>query len=122
MANKGDEHKTDYLQKVSNLLDQVLKVEPKNEKALMRKCRVLVDIGGKENYDECETLLKVLNEVAFDSAKSQAVYMEIKNIRENMEAKKTGVKKVPPAAKKAPKKNGFDKENDWYYQRKLFEK
>ena len=41
----------DYLQKVSNLLDQVLKVEPKNEKALMRKCRVLVDIGGKDNYD-----------------------------------------------------------------------
>lgn len=48
--------------------------------------------------------------------------MEIKNIRENMEAKKSGVKKVPPAAKKTPKKNGFDKENDWYYQRKLFEK
>ena len=49
--------------------------------------------------------------------------MEIKNIRENMEAKKSGVKKVPPAAtKRPPKKNGFDKENDWYYQRKLFEK
>ena len=67
--------------------------------------------------------MKVLNEVAFDSAKSQAVYMEIKNIRENMEEKKSGVKKTPPAAaKKPPKKNGFDKENDWYYQRKLFEK
>ena len=61
-------------------------------------------------------LLKILNEVAFDSAKSQAVYMEIKNIREKMETKKTGVKKVAP--KKQPKKNGFDKENDWYYQRK----
>jgi hypothetical protein len=48
--------------------------------------------------------------------------MEIKNIRENMESKKTGVRKVPPAAKKPAKKNGFDKENDWYYQRKLFEK
>ena len=46
-------------------------------------------------------LLKILNEVAFDSAKSQAVYMEIKNIREKMETKKTGVKKVPP--KKQPK-------------------
>ena len=42
-----------------------------------------------------------------------------------MEEKKSGVKKAPPAKKK-PKKNGFDKEkakeNDWYYQRKLFEK
>ena len=42
-----------------------------------------------------------------------------------MEEKKSGVKKAPPATKK-PKKNGFDKEkakeNDWYYQRKLFEK
>ena len=67
--------------------------------------------------------MNVLNEVAFDSAKSQAVYMEIKNIRDNMEEKKSGVKKAPPAAKKqVPKKNGFDKENDWYYQRKLFEK
>ena len=40
--------------------------------------------------------------------------------------KKSGVKKAPPTAKKPPKKNGFDKEkakeNDWYYQRKLFEK
>ena len=43
-----------------------------------------------------------------------------------MEEKKSGVKKAPPTAKKPPKKNGFDKEkakeNDWYYQRKLFEK
>ena len=70
LANKEDEHQTDYLQKVSNLLDQVLKIEPRNEKALMRKCRVLVDIGGKENYNQCEELLKTLNEVAFDSAKS----------------------------------------------------
>ena len=94
----------------------------------MRKCRVLVDIGGKNNFRQCESLLKVLNEVAFDSAKSQAVYMEIKNIRENMEEKESGVKKTPPASKMSSKKgkNGFDKEkakeNDWYYQRKLFEK
>ena len=71
----------EYLQKVSNLLDQVLKIQPKNEKALMRKCRVLVDIGGNQNYQKCEECLKILNEVAFDSPKSQAVYMEIKNIR-----------------------------------------
>jgi len=58
--------------------------------------------------------------VAFDSAKSQAVYMEIKNIRENMEEKKSGVKKTAPAAKKV-KVNGFDKENDWYYQKKMFQ-
>ena len=126
LANQADEHQMEYLQKVSNLLDQVLKIEPKNEKALMRKCRVLVDIGGKENFQQCESLLKILNEVAFDSAKSQAVYMEIRKIQENMEEKKSGVKKAPPTAKKPPKKNGFDKEkakeNDWYYQRKLFEK
>jgi len=58
-----------------------LKIEPRNEKALMRKCRVLVDLGGDANYKQCENLLSILNEVAFDSAKSQAVYMEIKNIR-----------------------------------------
>jgi hypothetical protein len=45
--------------------------------------------------------------------------MEIKNIRENMEEKKSGVKKTPPATKKV-KVNGFDKENDWYYQKKMF--
>ena len=88
------------------MLDQVLKIEPKNEKALMRKCRVLVDIGGKDNFKQCESFIKILNEVAFDSAKSQAVYMEIKNIKENMEEKKSGVKKAPPKAKKPPKKNG----------------
>lgn len=47
-----------------------MKIEPKNEKALMRKCRVLVDLGGDVNYKQCESLLKHLNEVAFDSAKS----------------------------------------------------
>ena len=46
-----------------------------------------------------------------------------------MEEKKSGVKKAPPAFNKMSSKkgkNGFDKEkakeNDWYYQRKLFEK
>ena len=62
----------------------------------------------------------MLNEVAFDSPKSQAVYMEIKNIRQNIEDKKSGVNKKKTAPSKKQKVNDFDKENDWYYQKKMF--
>ena len=34
-----------YLDRANGLLDQVLKSEPNNEKALLRKCGVLVDLG-----------------------------------------------------------------------------
>ena len=40
----------------------MLKIDPMNEKALMRKCGVLVDLKEKK---ECEKMLKLLEEVAF---------------------------------------------------------
>jgi len=50
------------LTQANNLLDQVLKLQPKNEKALMRKCNVLLDLGKTK---DCEAMMKVLEEVAF---------------------------------------------------------
>jgi hypothetical protein len=47
--------------------------------------------------------------VAFDSPKSQAVYMEIKNIRKNIEDKKSGVSVKNSAPVKKSKVNEFDK-------------
>ena len=35
----------------NKLLDNILKLDPKNEKALMRKCNILLDLGKKE---ECK--------------------------------------------------------------------
>jgi len=45
----------------------VLKIEPKNEKALMRKCNILIDLG---DLKECEKQLKGLEEVAFQSERA----------------------------------------------------
>jgi hypothetical protein len=94
------------------LLDQVLKSDHRNEKALLRKCGVLIDLNGLK---ECEEILEKLNLLAFDSANSQAVYMEIKRIKERIEEKRNPKKETPNSVSK---KNGFDKENDWYYQMK----
>lgn len=63
----------------------MLKSDPKNEKALLRKCGVLVELNGLK---ECEEILEKLNLIAFDSANSQAVYMEIKRIKQRIEEKK----------------------------------
>ena len=41
----------------SKLLDNILKLDNKNEKALMRKCNVLLDIGKPE---ECKQLIPKL--------------------------------------------------------------
>ena len=89
LANEEPNMRLKYLEKANGLLEQILKIDPKNEKALLRKCGVLVDLGGLK---ECEELLERLNVIAFDSAKSQAVYMEIKKIKQRMEDKKNGNK------------------------------
>ena len=103
-----------YLDRANSLLDQVLKSDPKNEKAMLRKCGVLVDIG---KIPECREILEKLQVIAFDSKNSQAVYQEIKRIKQKIEEKLN-----PPKPKKVvPKTNGFDKENDWYYQMKQFQ-
>ena len=46
-----------YLDRANSLLDQVLKSDPKNEKALLRKCGVLVDTG---KTPECREILEKL--------------------------------------------------------------
>ena len=46
-----------YLDRANSLLDQVLKSDPKNEKAMLRKCGVLVDIG---KIPECREILEKL--------------------------------------------------------------
>jgi len=46
-----------YLDRANSLLDQVLKSDPKNEKALLRKCGVLVDTG---KIPECKEILEKL--------------------------------------------------------------
>lgn len=56
-----------YLERANGLLDQVLRSDPKNEKALLRKGGVLVDLG---RISECREILEKLQVVAFDSAKS----------------------------------------------------
>jgi hypothetical protein len=46
-----------YLNKANGLLDQVLRSDPKNEKAMLRKCGVLIDLG---NIKECREILDKL--------------------------------------------------------------
>ena len=60
-----------YLDRANGLLDQVLKSEPNNEKAMLRKCGVLVDLG---RIPEARQILEKLQIIAFDRANSQAVY------------------------------------------------
>ena len=48
----------------SDLIDQVLKIDPRNEKGLMRKLTILVEMGDKKKYEE---FLSKLEDVAFQS-------------------------------------------------------
>ena len=84
----------------------MLKIQPRNEKALMRKCNVLLDLGKAK---ECEQVLKLLEEVAFQSERSQAIYNEIKNINERIASPYSSSKQL---------KTSFKKEDDWYYNMK----
>lgn len=53
-----------YLVRSSDLIDQVLKIDPRNEKGLMRKLTILVEMGDKKKYEE---FLSKLEDVAFQS-------------------------------------------------------
>lgn len=53
-----------YLVRSSDLIDQVLKIDPRNEKGLMRKLTILVEMGDKNKYEE---FLSKLEDVAFQS-------------------------------------------------------
>ena len=63
------------------MIDQVLKIDASNAKALIRKCHVLIELG---KPDDCNSLLGRIEEVAFQSDKSQLLYNEIKDIRERI--------------------------------------
>jgi len=76
-----------------DLIDQVLKIDPRNEKALMRKLNILVELGESKQY---EPMFKVLEDVAFQSEQSQTVYNNIKKLRDRIDAKP-----VPLAKRKA---------------------
>ena len=43
----------------------MLKIDPRNEKALMRKLNILVELGESKQY---EPMFKLLEDVAFQSA------------------------------------------------------
>jgi len=116
ILSKTTSDESKYLSRAMRLLDQVLKIDPNNEKALLRKCGVVLDLG---SIQECREIIDKLQVVAFDSANSQAVYMEIKRINQRIEEKLNPKRTEVQTAKVVPK-NGFDKENDWYYQMKLF--
>ena len=61
------------------MLDKVLQVNSKNEKALMRKCQCFIELV---EYDKANGVLKLLEEVAFQSENSQSVYQEIKSLKQ----------------------------------------
>jgi len=48
--------------RASSMLDEVLKIDPLQEKALMRKCSVMIELGDHEGANK---FLKCLEEVAF---------------------------------------------------------
>lgn len=126
----------------SDLIDQVLKIDPRNEKALIRKCSILIEQGNTKQY---EKLIKTLEDVAFQSERSQVLYTNLKKMQERIDEspkplsqRKPQPKKqqeVPqpqtPSAAAAPtanattdqkggknNMNNFNKEKDWYYQQK----
>ena len=59
----------------------MLKIDPRNEKGLMRKLNILVELGEQKQY---EKILSELEDVAFQSEQSQIVYNHIKKTRERI--------------------------------------
>ncbi len=51
-----------FYEKSRNLIDQVLKIDDRNVKALIRKVSILVEFGEKLQYEKC---LKFLEDVVF---------------------------------------------------------
>ena len=73
-----------------------MKIDPRNEKALMRKANILVELG---DNSKLEPLLKQLEDVGFQSANSQLVYNHIKKVRERMAQNPTPLKNRKPVIK-----------------------
>lgn len=76
---------------------------------MMRKCQVLLDLG---QIKECEQNFPMLEEIAFQSEKSQIIYNEIKNLKERI---------ADPIGWR-DKQTKIKKEQDWYYTFKQEEK
>lgn len=69
------------------MLDQVDKIDKKNEKALLRKCQCQIELV---NYEKANQILKELEDIAFQSQNSQFVYSEMKRLRAQMEKSSKG--------------------------------
>ena len=74
-----------YYDRSKNLIDQVLKIDEKNVKALIRKCSILVEFGEKMQYTKC---LKFLEEIVFQIDNSSKIYVQtnaqLKKIRDRI--------------------------------------
>ena len=57
----------------------MLKIDPRNEKALIRKLNILLEFGETKKFD---ALMKILEDVAFQSDRSQVVYNNIKKMKD----------------------------------------
>jgi ribosomal 50S subunit-associated protein YjgA (DUF615 family) len=63
-----------------------LKIDPRNEKGLVRKLSILVELGATKQID---SIMKILEDVAFQSDRSQVIYSNINKLRERMAEKAT---------------------------------
>jgi hypothetical protein len=70
-----------FLRRSKTLLEKVLALSPRNDKALLRICNVKIDL---EEFEETEQLLKQVEDVAFQSEHSQRIYDQVKKIQEKI--------------------------------------
>lgn len=81
---------------------------------MLRQCNILIDLDRKA---ECEKMLPKLEELAFQSSRSQAIYAEIKMINERI---KNGTPRQKPIQRPKVNKatNNHLRENDWFFKLK----
>ena len=71
------------------MLDQALKINPKNEKSLLRKCQCAIELV---EYDKANLVLKELEDVAFQSLNSQQIYADINRMKAQLNKPKDSEK------------------------------
>ena len=64
-----------------DMLDQSLKIDSRNEKANLRKVQCHIELG---DHERANNVLKVLDDIAFQSPDSQVLYKEIKRLKSLM--------------------------------------
>lgn len=80
-----------------DLIDQVLKIDPRNEKALTRKLSILVELGETKAQTP---IFKLIEDVAFQSDRSQVVYNNIKKLRDRIDENPVPLAQRKPQIKK----------------------